>query len=309
MATRDRTAAAPRGKRGLRFNWALSLALVPMSLTVLFCYIGTVLWSLRISTTSSRTFPADDFVGLAQYERLFGSERWGVSLQHMVQFGVVFMVATLVIGFALAVFIDQKVRAEGVLRTVFLYPYAMSFVATGLIWQWTLNPELGLQSAVRRMGFGAFSFDWIVTQDKAIYTVAMAAVWQMSGLVMALMLSGLRGVEEEIWHAARIDGIPRWRVYLSIVLPMIAPSVATAMVLLFLSVIRVYDVVVAMTGGGPGNATEVPAKFILDYLFGRANIGMASAASIVLLLTAMAVLAPWMYARARSERRANQRGA
>ncbi len=308
MAERERP-ATPRGKRGLRFNWALNLALVPMSLTVLFCYIGTVLWSLRISTTSSRTFPASDFVGLAQYERLFGSERWSVSLQHLVQFGVVFMVATLVIGFALAVFIDQKVRAEGVLRTVFLYPYAMSFVATGLIWQWTLNPELGLQSAMRRMGFGDFTFDWIVTQDKAIYTVAMAAVWQMSGLVMALMLSGLRGVEEEIWHATRIDGIPRWRVYLSIVLPMIAPSVATAMVLLFLSVVKVYDVVVAMTGGGPGNATEVPAKFILDYLFGRANIGMASAASIVLLLTAMAVLAPWMYARKRSERRADRRGA
>jgi glucose/mannose transport system permease protein len=301
--------AVQRRTRGARFNWALHLALLPMSAAVLFCYIGTVLWSARISTTSSRTFPASDFVGLAQYERLFGSERWLVSMQHMVQFGAVFMLATLVIGFLLAVFIDQKVRGEGVLRTVFLYPYAMSFVATGLVWQWTLNPELGLQSAVRRMGFDSFSFDWIVTQDKVIYTVAFAAVWQASGLVMALLLAGLRGIDEEIWKAARIDGIPRWRVYLSIVLPMIMPSITTALVLLFLSVIRVYDVVVAMTGGGPGNASEVPAKFILDYLFGRANIGLASAASIVLLFTAMAVLAPWMYARNRAERVANKKDA
>lgn len=296
-------------RRGARLNWALNLALLPMTLAVLFCYIGTVLWSIRISTTSSRTFPANDFVGLAQYERLFASERFQISLQNMVLFGLVFMTATLVIGFLLAVFIDQKVRGEGVLRTVFLYPYAMSFVATGLVWQWTLNPELGLQSAVRRMGFESFGFDWIVTQDKVIYTVAMAAIWQASGLVMALLLAGLRGVDEEIWKAARIDGIPRWRVYLSIVLPMIAPSFATAGVLLFLGVVKVYDVVVAMTGGGPGTASEVPAKFILDYLFGRANIGLASAASTVLLVTAMAVLAPWMYARRRSERLANRRAA
>jgi len=297
-----------RTRRGPRFRWALHLALLPMTLTVLFCYIGTVLWSVRISTTSSHTFPASDFVGLAQYVRLFNSERWIVSLQNMVLFGAVFMTLTMLIGFLLAVFIDQKVRGESVLRTIFLYPYAMSFVATGLVWQWTLNPELGLQSALRHMGWSGFTFDWIVTQDKVIYTVAFAAVWQASGLVMALLLAGLRGVDEEIWKASRIDGIPAWRVYLSIVLPMIAPSVATALVLLFLSVVKVYDVVVAMTGGGPGTASEVPAKFILDYLFGRANIGLASAASTVLLLTAAAALAPWIYARSRSERRA-QRGA
>ena len=262
MAARDTDTPkqAPKpGRRGRRIHWALNLALVPMTLTVLFCYIGTVLWSVRISTTTSHTFPASDFVGLAQYVRLFQSERWLESLQNMVLFGAVFMSLTLLIGFLLAVFIDQKVRGESVLRTIFLYPYAMSFVATGLVWQWTLNPELGLQSAIRQMGLTGFSFDWIVTQDKVIYTVAFAAVWQASGLVMALLLAGLRGVDEEIWKAARLDGIPTWRVYLSIVLPMIAPAVATASVLLFLSVVKVYDVVVAMTGGGPGTASEVPA--------------------------------------------------
>jgi glucose/mannose transport system permease protein len=221
-------------------------------------------------------------------------------------FGVLFILACLVIGFLLAVFIDQKVAGESVLRTVFLYPYAMSFVATGLVWQWILNPELGLQTTVRGWGFENFSFDWIVSQDKVIYTVVIAAVWQASGLVMALMLAGLRGIDEEMWKAARIDGIPRWRVYASIVLPQLGPSFATALVLLSVGVVKVYDAVIAMTQGGPGIASEVPAKFIMDYLFGRANIGLASAASTVMLLTVLAVIAPWLYARSRANRNARE---
>ena len=289
----------PPPRRGLRQNWAVNFALLPMAVTVLLCYVGTVLWSITISLTSSKTFPTSNFVGLAQYERLFTTERWALSLHNMALFGAIFVVSCLVLGFLLAVFIDQKVRGEGVLRTVFLYPYAMSFVATGLVWQWMLNPGLGLQQAVRQLGFPEFEFDWIISQDKVMYAIALAAVWQSAGLVMALMLAGLRGVDEEIWKAARIDGIPVWRVYLSIVLPMIAPSIATASVLLSLAVIKVFDVVVAMTGGGPGIASEVPAKFIMDYLFNRANIGLASAASVVLLLTVLALLLPWMYAKNR----------
>jgi glucose/mannose transport system permease protein len=277
-----------------------------MAATVLFAYIGTVLWSVRISLSNSRTFPSDSFVGLAQYERLFTSERWMVSVHNVLIFGVLFILACLVIGFLLAVFIDQKVAGESVLRTVFLYPYAMSFVATGLVWQWILNPELGLQTTVRGWGFENFSFDWIVSQDKVIYTIVIAAVWQASGLVMALMLAGLRGIDEEMWKAARIDGIPRWRVYASIVLPQLGPSFATALVLLSVGVVKVYDAVIAMTQGGPGIASEVPAKFIMDYLFGRANIGLASAASTVMLLTVLAVITPWLYARSRANRNARE---
>jgi len=293
---------SPPRRPGKRQNWALNFALLPMALIVLCCYVGTVLWSIGVSLTNSKTFPSSKFVGLAQYEKLFGTERWSLSLQNMAVFGVIFVVACLVLGFLLAVFIDQKVRGEGVLRTIFLYPYAMSFVATGLVWQWMLNPGLGIQEAVRQLGFPGFTFDWIIGQDQVMYAIALAAVWQSAGLVMALLLAGLRGVDEELWKAARIDGIPVWRVYLSIVLPMIAPSIATATVLLSLGVVKVFDVVVAMTGGGPGIASEVPAKFIMDYLFNRANIGLASAASVVLLLTVLALLLPWLYAKNRMEK-------
>ncbi|MGY4827762.1 carbohydrate ABC transporter permease [Sphaerotilaceae bacterium SBD11-9] len=286
---------------------AAQLALLPMALTVLGVYLGTVLWSVRISFSSTKIFPRNDFVGLSQYERLFDTERWIVSLNHIAIFGVLFIGACLVLGFLLAVFLDQSVRGENVLRTIFLYPYAMSFVATGLVWQWMLNPELGLQASVRGLGFPGFEFDWIVNQDMVIYTLVVAAAWQASGLVMAVLLAGLRGIDEALWNAARIDGVPRWRYYLSVVLPQLGPAFGTAFVLLAVAVVKVYDVVVAMTQGGPGIASEVPAKFIMDNLFNRANVGLASAASTVMLMTVIALLLPWWYGRSVQARRGARR--
>jgi glucose/mannose transport system permease protein len=272
-------------------------ALLPMGLTVIVGYLGTVLWSLRTSFTNSRSFPSDTFVGLAQYTRLFENERWLLSLSNLALYGVLFIGACLVIGFLLAVFIDQNVSGEGVLRTVFLYPYAMSFVATGLVWQWILTPGNGIEQAAVQLGFADFTFDWIVDQDMVMYTVVIATVWQASGLVMAMMLAGLRGIDGEIWKAARLDGIPAWRVYLSIVLPMLWPTVATVLLLLSTAVVKLFDAVVAMTQGGPGTASEVPAKFIMDHLFGRANIALASAGAIVMLVPVLALAAPYIYAR------------
>jgi len=283
-----------------RLSLAAWIALAPMAATVLFAYLGTMLWTARVSLSLSRSLPSNTFAGVTQYVRLFQNDRWILSLQNLAIYGACFIAACLVIGLLLAIFIDQRVAAEGALRTVFLYPYAMSFVATGLVWQWILNPELGVQAVLRQLGFEHARFDWIVTQRFAIYTLVIATVWQASGLVMALMLAGLRGIDDEIWKAARLDGIPRWRVYASIVVPMLKTSLSTAFVLLFVMVVKLYDAVVAMTQGGPGTASEVPAKFIMDYLFNRANIGLASAASIVLLATVLAILAPFFYARSRT---------
>ncbi len=268
------------------------VALLPMLLTVLVGYVGTTLWSLRMSVSSARTFPSYDFVGLAQYVRLFENERWILSLQNLAVYGTLFIAACMVLGFLLAVFIDQKVRGEGLLRTIFLYPYAMSFVATGLVWQWVLNPSDGIQRTLRQLGWTDFTFEWIIDQDMVIYTILIAAVWQASGLVMAMLLAALRGIDDDIWKATRIDGIPAWRVYLSIVLPMLGSTVVTVFVLLATGVVKVFDSVVAMTQGGPGIASDVPAKFIMDHLFGRANLALASAGSMVLLLMVIVVLVP-----------------
>jgi len=280
-------------------------ALLPMALVAALGYLGAGLWTFYISLTGSRTFPSGHFIGLAQYHRLFDNERWMLSLHNLAVYGVLFVLACLVIGFLLAVVIDQnamwKMRGEGVFRTIFLYPYAMSFVATGLVWQWLLTPGDGIDGSLRALGFHDVRFDWIVSQDFAIYTVVIATVWQMSGLVMALMLAGLRGVDPEIWKAARLDGIPAWRVYAQIILPMLWPTIATVLLLLATAVAKLYDAVVAMTQGGPGIASEVPAKFIMDHLFLRSNVGLASAGAIVLLVPVLALLAPYAYARSRKE--------
>ena len=280
-----------------------SVALLPLAMIVLVAYAGTVLWSLRVSLTDARTFPSDVYVGLAQYERLFHNERWLLSLNNLAVYGLLFIGLCMVVGLLLAVFIDQKVRGEGLLRTVFLYPYAMSFVATGLVWQWLLNPELGLQNAVQTLGFDGVQIDWIVDQDKVMYTIVLATVWQASGFVMALLLAGLRSIDAQIWNAARIDGIPTWQVYTFIVLPMLGESIATVFVLLLTATVKLFDAVVSMTQGGPGNASEVPAKFIMDHLFGRANLALASAGSVVLLLSVLALVAPLLYARSRYQKR------
>lgn len=276
-------------------------ALLPMAVVVIVGYLGTVVWSLKVSLSNSRSLPTDTFVGMAQYLRLFENERWMLSMQNLALYAVLFILASMIIGFLLAVFIDQKVTAEGVLRTVFLYPYAMSFVATGLVWQWILTPGSGIESTVRQLGFPDFQFDWIIDQDMVIYTIVLATVWQAAGLVMALMLAGLRGIDDEIWKAARLDGIPTWRVYVSIVIPMMAPTIATVFLLLSTAAIKLFDSVVAMTQGGPGTASEVPAKFIMDHLFGRANIALGSAGAITLLIPVLALLAPYVYARSRKK--------
>jgi glucose/mannose transport system permease protein len=286
-----------RRRRSLAARLPARLALLPTALVVVVVYLGCMLWTVRLSLTSSKLLPTLDFVGFDQYRRLLTNTRFLISAENVVVFGVLFLTGCLVLGFLLAVFIDQQVRGEGVFRTVFLYPHAMSFIVTGLVWQWFLNPALGLQKLVRDAGFPDFSFDWLVNREMVVYTLVIAGIWQSSGLVMAIMLAGLRGVDEDIWKATRVDGIPTWRVYVSIVLPLLRPMLITATVLLAIAVVKVYDLVVAMTGGGPGIASEMPAKFVMDHLFQRGNVGLATACATVMLITVIAVLAPWLYAQ------------
>lgn len=271
------------------------LALIPLVIAVTVFYLGTMAWSVGISFTSSKMLPVANFVGFDQYVRLFSEARWLLALKNIAIFGSVFMVSSLVCGFLLAVFIDQRVRGEGIFRSILLFPYALSFVVTGLVWQWVLNPALGLEHFVRDLGWANFSMSWITDQEMVIYAIAIAAFWQGSGLIMVIMLAGLRGVDTELWKAAKIDGIPTWRVYLSIVLPILRPTIATAVVLLSLGVVKAYDVVVAMTQGGPGIASDVPTKFIMDFLFERQNIGLAMAGSTFMLLMVLMLMVPYLY--------------
>ena len=284
-------------------RWAAHAALLPLAVTLAVAYLGAMAWTLAVSFTRSRTFPNADFVGWAQYERLFDNERWQLALHNLALYAGLFVAASLVLGTLLAVALDRQVRGAAALRTVFLYPYALSFVATGLVWQWMMNPEAGLQAAVRRLGFEGFVFDWIVDPERVLYTIAIATTWQAAGLVMALVLAGLRGVDPEIWQAARVEGIPAWRTYAQLVLPTLGPAYATATVMLAAAAAKLFDAVVAMTQGGPGGASDVPATFVMDHLFGRANIALASAGSVVMLVSVLAIAAPVLHARRVLQRR------
>jgi glucose/mannose transport system permease protein len=293
-------AKSPRPRRS---NFSLHAALMPLAITTLLAYVGSVLWSIWIAFTPSKMLPRNEWIGFAQFERLFETDRWIVSLQHMGILAFVYIGGVLVLGTLLAVFIDQRVKGEAAFRTIFLYPFAMSFVVTGLIWQWLFNPGLGLQHAFREMGWTSFRFDWTTRQDLVIYAVGLAMVWQGSGTTMAIMLAALRGVDEEQWKAAQLEGVSKPRYYFSIVLPQIGPAIATSFVLLAVALVRTFDVVAVMTSGGPGDASEVPAKFIIDHLFQRSNIGLASAASVVMLITVFTVLTPLLYWRSKVQAR------
>ena len=276
-------------------NLSAKIAAIPMILTALVVFVGGTAWTVLYSFTSSKLLPRLKFVGLDQYDRLWHTDRWIMSIENLLIYGLCSLVFSFVIGFLLAALMDQKIRYENTFRTIILYPFALSFIVTGLVWQWLLNPDLGIQSVIRAIGWHSFSFDPLYNPEIVIYGVLIAGLWQGTGLVMVLMLAGLRGIDQEIWKAARIDGIPAWKTYLFIVIPMMRPVFITTLVIVASGIVRLYDLVVAQTSGGPGIASEVPAKYVYDYMFQGQNLGQGFAASTMMLLAVAIVVIPWAY--------------
>ncbi|GLR49193.1 sugar ABC transporter permease [Shinella yambaruensis] len=283
-----------RPRRLLR-NLSSKIASIPMMLTAVVIFLGGTIWTVVYSFTNSKLLPRANFVGFDQYERLWDAPRWIVSIQNLAIYGALTLVFSLVVGFVLAALMDQKIRFENTFRTIFLYPFALSFIVTGLVWQWILNPEFGVQSVVRALGWTSFTFDPLYNADIVIYGVLIAGLWQGTGLVMCLLLAGLRGIDEDIWKAARVDGIPMWKTYLFIVIPMMRPVFITTLVIIASGIVKVYDLVVAQTSGGPGIASEVPAKYVYDYMFQAQNLGQGFAASTMMLVTVAIIIIPWAY--------------
>ncbi|KNY17862.1 MULTISPECIES: carbohydrate ABC transporter permease [unclassified Shinella] len=281
--------------RKLLRNLSSKIASIPMMLTAVVIFLGGTIWTVVYSFTNSKLLPRAKFVGLDQYERLWDAPRWIVSIQNLAIYGALTLVFSLVMGFVLAALMDQKIRFENTFRTIFLFPFALSFIVTGLVWQWILNPEFGVQSVVRSLGWESFAFDPLYDAQIVIYGVLIAGLWQGTGLVMCLLLAGLRGIDEDIWKAARVDGIPMWKTYLFIVIPMMRPVFITTLVIIASGIVKVYDLVVAQTSGGPGIASEVPAKYVYDYMFQAQNLGQGFAASTMMLVTVAIIIIPWAY--------------
>ena len=287
-------APARRPSRLLR-NLASKVAAIPMVLTALVIFVGCTVWTVVYSFTKSGMLPRLDFVGLDQYERLWSTPKWYVAITNLAVYGICAMVLQLSLGFFLATLLDRKIRGEDVFRTIILYPFALSFIVTGLVWQWLLNPDLGLQHVVRSLGWESFEFNPLYNPEIVIFGLLIAGVWHGTGLSMCIMLAGLRGIDEDIWKAARVEGIPTWKTYTHVIIPMMRPVFVTTLVLIASGIIKLYDLVVAQTGGGPGGASEVPAKYVMDSMFGAQNLGQGFAASSMMLLSVIIILIPWAY--------------
>ena len=293
-ATDASVSAASRRKPIRMFrNLSAKIASIPMIFTAMFVFVGGTIWTVIYSFTKSGLLPRLNWVGLDQYERLWTSRKWLVSIEHLAIYGICSLIGTLVIGFTLAALLDRKVRGEGMLRTIFLYPFALSFIVTGLVWQWILNPQLGLQGVIRDLGWESFTFDPLNNSKIVMFGLLIAGLWQGTGLIMCIMLAGLRGIDEDIWKAARVDGIGTVKTYIRVIIPMMRPVFVTSLVLIASGIVKLYDLVVAQTSGGPGISSQVPAMYVMTSMFGGQNLGQGFAASTMMLITVVIILVPW----------------
>lgn len=290
------------GMRERLQRWLPKLVLSPSCVLILFFVYGFIAWTSYISFSNSGMLPDYTWAGLRQWSRLWNSWTWGIALHNIWIFGLFYIVCCTVLGLLLAILLDQRIRAEGVLRTIYLYPMALSFIVTGTAWQWFLNPGLGLEKTLHDLGWESFRFDWLINADMAIYTVVIAAVWQATGFVMAMFLAGLRGIDGEMIKAAQIDGAPIWKIYVRIIIPQLRPVFLSAVVVLAHLAIKSFDLIVAMTGGGPGNATAVPATFMYSYAFSRNEMGIAAASAVFMLAVIAALIIPYLYSELREPR-------
>ena len=295
--------AAPSFNARLQ-EWLPKLVLAPSVLITLVFVYGFIIWTTYLSFTKSRGYPVHELVGLLQYGRVWGQPRWTVAIHNLAIFGVLYVVICLFLGLLLAILLDQRIRQEGTLRAIFLYPMALSFIVTGTAWKWMLNPGLGIEKLVHDWGWTDFKFDWIVNEDMAIYTVVIAGVWQASGFVMAMFLAGLRGIDQDIIKAASIDGASMPRIYWRIIIPQLRPVFLSSVAILAHLAIKSYDLVVALTGGGPGYATDLPSLFMYAHTFTRNQLGMGAASAVMMLLTVAAIMVPFLYSEVRHSRAA-----
>ncbi|AJY45247.1 carbohydrate ABC transporter permease [Martelella endophytica] len=296
------SSAARRGSAGDVLRDALPKIVLSPSLAMVLIFVyGFIAFTLYLSFTDSRILPSYDLVGWKNYINLFRLRAWTIAIKNVAIFGSLYIIFCCFIGLMLAIFLDQKIRAEGFIRSIYLYPMALSFIVTGTAWKWFLDPGIGLEAVMHSWGWTSFQFNWIKSNQMAIYTIVIAAVWQTSGFVMAMFLAGLRGIDNEVLKAAQIDGASNFSLYRRIVIPQLRPAFMSAIVVLAHMAIKSYDLVIALTGGGPGRATELPATFMYSYTFTRNQMGIGAASAVIMLMSVAAIMVPYLWSELREK--------
>jgi glucose/mannose transport system permease protein len=284
------------------------LVLAPSFALILVFVYGFIGWTFYLSFTNSKAFYSPTLVGLANYQKLWTwtfetdpPSGWYTAIVNMGLFGGLYVVFCLVLGLTLAILLDQKIRGEGFLRPIYLYPLALSFIVTGTAWKLFLDPGIGLEKAVHDWGWTSFKFDWVVNPRMMIYCVAIAGIWQTSGFVMAMFLAGLRGIDGEILKAAQIDGASGFAIYRRIIIPIMRPVFLSAIIILTHMAIKSYDLVLSVTGKNPGGAAELPSTFMYSYTFTRNQMAVGSTSAVIMLATIAAIMVPYLYSELREK--------
>ncbi len=251
--------------------------------------------------------PDFSWVGLYNFQKLFDTTRFQIDLRNTVTFTVLFLIFCLSLGLILAVLLDQHIRGEAIFRNIFLFPLAVSYIVTGVIWRWLLNPgsaELGatgINLLFDKIGLGFLKNGWYTDPGIGIKAVVLAATWQMSGYVMAMYLAGLRGIPEDLREAARVDGANEFQIYRHVVLPLLQPITLGAVIILGHISLKIFDLVVSMTGSGPGFSSDVPAFYMFDTTFRGNNFAQGAGIATILLLMVAVLIVPYLIYSTRTE--------
>ncbi len=294
-----------------RWNWERVVSILLLSpaviATAIFVY-GFIAWTAYTSLTKwDKLLPDFTLVGFSNYKKLFANQRFQIDLRNTVVFTVVFLIACLIIGFLLAILLDQRIRGEGIFRGIYLFPMAISFIVTGVVWRWLLNPgsaelgSTGINLLFDSLGLGFLKTGWYTDPKIGIIAVAIAATWQMSGYTMAMYLAGLRAIPEELREAARVDGASELQIVRHIILPLLQPVTLSAVIVLGHISLKIYDLIVAMTGPGIGFATDVPAYFMWDTTFRGNHFARGAAIAIILLIMVAVLIVPYLIHSTRTE--------
>ncbi|MGN8080887.1 MULTISPECIES: carbohydrate ABC transporter permease [Variovorax] len=283
-------------------RWLPQLAISPALAVSLLFFYGLTAWVAAVSFTDSAGAISWNWVGLDQYRRLFTDDNWWRALWNLALYLPLVVGLPLVLGCFLAILLDQKVRLENGIRTVILYPLALSWIVAGTIWRWLLSPDTGIEKWLHGIGFENALFDWIVQPRYSIFALVIVAVWHSTGFVMSMFIAGLRSIDESVFKAAMIDGASLPRIYWRVVLPALRPTVFSAALILLPAALRTFDLVVVLTQGGPGQSSVLPAFYVFDRFFRRDQMGLGSASAMVLLFTCAMVAVPYILSELKKHR-------
>jgi len=280
------------------------LVLLPSIIAVAIFIYGFIAWTFYISVVDWKSSVADyTFVGMKNWMRMFNDRRFQADIRNLILYAIGFMSQCIVIGFLLATLLDQHIKGEAFFRTLFIFPFAVSGIVTGVAWQWLMQPATGINLLFANIGMGWFRPNWYSDPRYGILAVSIAAAWQFTGYVMALYLAGLRGIPNELREAAAIDGAGSWATYRFIIIPLLMPVTFTAIVLTGMNSIRVFDLVSAIGGSGAGNAIDTLALNMFQTTFGAYRFSLGAAIGAFMMILAIFLVVPYLMSMQRETER------